>query len=111
MISLMDSLLKRESLDLHLTPYKVLPTGGDDGLVEFVPSQPLSRVIAEHRTLHRYLALTQADPSGGVGMEGRGGHGVRVRKGRRGGGLTSIWGCKGCWQVELCVYVIMKRFV
>ncbi len=31
MISLMDNLLKRENLDLHLTPYKVLPTGGRAG--------------------------------------------------------------------------------
>lgn len=27
MISLMDNLLKRENLDLRLTPYRVLPTG------------------------------------------------------------------------------------
>jgi phosphatidylinositol 3-kinase len=27
MISLMDNLLKRENLDLRMTPYKVLPTG------------------------------------------------------------------------------------
>jgi phosphatidylinositol kinase/protein kinase (PI-3 family) len=27
MISLMDNLLKRENLDLRLTPYTVLPTG------------------------------------------------------------------------------------
>jgi hypothetical protein len=111
MISLMDRLLKRENLDLRMTPYKVvcttprssshaarrvphmhaqdprspahawrssrpthtrgngtrhahthmqvLPTSADDGLVEFVPSTPLSVVLAEHRTIHRYLALTQ----------------------------------------------------
>jgi hypothetical protein len=38
--------------------------GSDDGLVEFVPSTPLSRILAEHRTIHKYLALTQADPQG-----------------------------------------------
>jgi phosphatidylinositol 3-kinase len=27
MISLMDNLLKRENLDMRLSPYKVLPTG------------------------------------------------------------------------------------
>ncbi len=64
MISLMDSLLKRESLDLRLTPYRVLPTSADDGLVEFVPSAPLSTVIAEHRTIHKFLMLSQADPTG-----------------------------------------------
>lgn len=64
MISLMDNLLKRENLDLRLTPYRVLPTGSDDGLVEFVPSAPLSRILAEHRTIHKYLAQTQADAAG-----------------------------------------------
>ena len=43
---------------------KVLPTSGDDGLVEFVPSTPLSKVLSEHRTIHRYLMQWQADPAG-----------------------------------------------
>ncbi|GIL80848.1 hypothetical protein Vretimale_9438 [Volvox reticuliferus] len=68
MISLMDRMLKRENLDLRLTPYKVLPTSCDDGLLEFVPSVPLSAVLAEHRTIHRFLALTQADPTGPFGL-------------------------------------------
>jgi hypothetical protein len=72
MISLMDNLLKRENLDLRLSPYRVLPTGSDDGLVEFVPSAPLSRVLAEHRTIHKYLAQTQADAKGAW-------HGARAR--------------------------------
>ncbi|MEW5302904.1 MAG: hypothetical protein WDW36_005643 [Sanguina aurantia] len=69
MISLMDRLLKRENLDLRLTPYKVLPTSSDDGLVEYVPSQPLSKVLAEHRTIHKYLAQFQADPAGPFGLK------------------------------------------
>ena len=46
----------------------MLPTSSDDGLVEFVPSMPLSRVLAEHRTIHKYLLLTPgaADPSGAL---------------------------------------------
>ncbi|KAF6260720.1 phosphatidylinositol 3-kinase [Scenedesmus sp. NREL 46B-D3] len=68
MISLMDNLLKRENLDLRLTPYTVLPTGSDDGLVQFVPSAPLSRILAEHRTIHKYLAQTQADTQGPFGL-------------------------------------------
>jgi hypothetical protein len=32
-------LLKREQLDLRITPYQVLATSGTDGLIEFVPSQ------------------------------------------------------------------------
>jgi phosphatidylinositol kinase/protein kinase (PI-3 family) len=43
----------------------VLPTGSDNGLVEFVPSVPLSRLLADHRSIHRFLlASGQGDPSG-----------------------------------------------
>lgn len=45
MVSLMDRLLKLENLDLHLTPYKVLATGQDEGLLEFIPSRSLAQVI------------------------------------------------------------------
>lgn len=69
MISLMDRLLKREALDLHLTPYRVLPTSGDDGLVQFVPSTPLSRVLAEHRTIHKFLLQHQAEPGAPHGLK------------------------------------------
>lgn len=70
MISLMDRLLKRENLDLRLTPYKVLPTSSDDGLVEFVPSQSLSKVLSEHRTIAKYLQMTHAnvDSAGPFGL-------------------------------------------
>ncbi|KIY96448.1 phosphatidylinositol 3-kinase [Monoraphidium neglectum] len=84
MLSLMDRLLKRENLDLRLTPYRqgrtttarglgltlaVLPTGSDDGLVEFVPSVPLSALLAEHRSIHRFLlASGQGDPQGPFGV-------------------------------------------
>jgi phosphatidylinositol 3-kinase len=82
MISLMDNLLKRENLDLRLTPYRVLPTGSDDGLVEFVPSAPLSRILSEHRTIHKFLAQTQADPTGIQRGVGRGRAGSRLAIGQ-----------------------------
>ena len=44
MVSLMDRLLKLENLDLQLTPYRVLATGADEGMVEFVPSTSLAQV-------------------------------------------------------------------
>ena len=44
MVSLMDRLLKLENLDLQLTPYRVLATGPDEGMVEFVPSTSLAQV-------------------------------------------------------------------
>lgn len=45
MVSLMDRLLKLENLDLHLTPYKVLATGQDEGMLEFIPSRSLAQVL------------------------------------------------------------------
>lgn len=44
MVSLMDRLLKLENLDLHLTPYRVLATGQDEGMLEFIPSSSLAQV-------------------------------------------------------------------
>nr|CAB3482560.1 unnamed protein product [Digitaria exilis] len=43
-VSLMDRLLKLENLDLHLTPYRVLATGQDEGMLEFIPSSSLAQV-------------------------------------------------------------------
>lgn len=45
MVSLMDRLLKLENLDLHLTPYRVLATGHDEGMLEFIPSKSLAQVL------------------------------------------------------------------
>ncbi|CAK9182753.1 unnamed protein product [Ilex paraguariensis] len=46
MVSLMDRLLKLENLDLLLTPYRVLATGHDEGMVEFIQSKPLAQVLS-----------------------------------------------------------------
>jgi phosphatidylinositol 3-kinase len=53
LITLMDRLLKKENLDLKLTPYKVLATSSRNGLVECVtPSESMASVIAyEQQTL------------------------------------------------------------
>lgn len=67
MVSLMDRLLKKENLDLRLTPYRVLATGTSDGILEFVPSMPLAQVLAE-RTIVRYLARHHPDPHGPFGL-------------------------------------------
>ncbi|KAI9308010.1 kinase-like domain-containing protein [Cunninghamella echinulata] len=48
-ITLMDKLLRKENLDLKLTPYKVLATGTDHGLVQFISSKPLAAVLDEHQ--------------------------------------------------------------
>jgi hypothetical protein len=43
---------------------RVLPTSPEDGLIECVPSMALARVLAEHKSIHRYWALYNADPAG-----------------------------------------------
>ena len=69
MIALMDRLLKRENLDLQLTPYAVIATGLSEGLVEFVPSIPLSQVLEKYRSIPRYLASANPDAEGPMNMK------------------------------------------
>ncbi|KAI9359230.1 kinase-like domain-containing protein [Zopfochytrium polystomum] len=47
-IMLMDKLLRKENLDLKLTPYKVLATGSDQGMVQFIPSSAVAAILAEN---------------------------------------------------------------
>ncbi|RIB03510.1 atypical PIKK PI3K protein kinase [Gigaspora rosea] len=47
-ITLMDKLLRKENLDLKLTPYKVLPTGSDHGVMQFITSSSLANVLSEY---------------------------------------------------------------
>ena len=55
-LSLMDRLLKKEHLDLQITPYRVLPTSVDDGLIEYVPNAvPLSGILREYGSIQQFL--------------------------------------------------------
>lgn len=51
LITLMDDLLRKENLDLKLMPYKVLATGVDHGMVQFVQSQSLANVLNDNGSL------------------------------------------------------------
>ncbi|ESR51600.1 phosphatidylinositol 3-kinase VPS34 [Citrus sinensis] len=68
MVSLMDRLLKLENLDLHLTPYNVLATGQDEGLLEFIPSRSLAQILSEHRSIISYLQKFHPDEHGPFGI-------------------------------------------
>ena len=57
MVWLMDRLLKLENLDLYLTPYKVLATGQDEGMLEFIPSRSLAQVPSTSKTVHFSLQI------------------------------------------------------
>ncbi|KAL6644171.1 hypothetical protein ACP70R_015779 [Stipagrostis hirtigluma subsp. patula] len=68
MVSLMDRLLKLENLDLYLTPYRVLATGQDEGMFEFIPSSSLAQVLSEHRSITNYLQKFHPDENGPFGI-------------------------------------------
>lgn len=46
-ITLMDQLLKNENLNLKLTPYKILATSPNAGLIQFVPNETLDSVLSK----------------------------------------------------------------
>ncbi|CAJ0578216.1 unnamed protein product, partial [Mesorhabditis spiculigera] len=55
MIRLMDRLMKRDQLDLRLTPYSVLATGLTEGFVQFVKATPLRDIFTQYQTIPAYL--------------------------------------------------------
>ncbi|PLW41324.1 hypothetical protein PCANC_17341 [Puccinia coronata f. sp. avenae] len=71
LISLMDRLLRKENLDLRLTPYKVLATGQTVGLVQFIPSKTLGEVAAVYPGgILEYLRTENPDSGGSLGHYG-----------------------------------------
>lgn len=68
LVSLMDRLLKLENLDLQLTPYRVLATNQDEGMVEFIPSKSLAQVLSEHKSIISYLQQYHYDEGGPYGI-------------------------------------------
>jgi phosphatidylinositol 3-kinase len=44
-LGFVDAIWKKEDLDLALTTYKCLPLSLNDGIIEFVPSEPISNII------------------------------------------------------------------
>ena len=54
-ISLMNRLLLEEKLDLCLTPYSVLATSVDAGLMECIPSEGVGDILRKNITINQYL--------------------------------------------------------
>lgn len=68
-ITLMDQLLKKENLDLKLTPYRILATGPITGAFQFIPSLSLAAALAKHRgSLLAYLRANNPDDSAPLGV-------------------------------------------
>ena len=68
-ITLMDRLLRKENLDLKLSPYAILATSPSAGAVQFVTSSPLSAIVAKYKgSLLAYLRQYNPDSSAPLGV-------------------------------------------
>ena len=69
LFTLMDRLLRKENLDLRLSPYDVLATGSLEGMVQFIPSKTIAAIVSEHSTVLNYFRVHSPD-EGSVGTYG-----------------------------------------
>ena len=69
LFTLMDLLLRKENLDLKLSPYDVLATGPSQGMAQFIPSMAIASIVSEHGNVLNYLRLHNPD-EGSVGTSG-----------------------------------------
>lgn len=68
-ISLMDRLLRKENLDLKLSPYRILATSANAGAVQFVPSMSLAAASAKYRgSILAYLKANNPDDKADLGV-------------------------------------------
>ncbi|VDN97214.1 unnamed protein product [Rodentolepis nana] len=63
MLRLMDVVLKKESFDLHLTPYRVLPASCRHGFIEFVRGVPIAEVSRQEGSIAKYLQNCNRSPT------------------------------------------------
>jgi phosphatidylinositol 3-kinase len=66
---LMDRLLRKENLDLKLSPYSVLATGPLQGMIQFIPNKTIATIVSEHGNILNYLRANYPD-EGSVGTSG-----------------------------------------
>jgi phosphatidylinositol 3-kinase len=69
LFTLMDRLLRQENLDVKLTPYPVLATGPQQGMMQYVPSQTIANIVSENGTILNYMRAHHPD-EGSVGTYG-----------------------------------------
>jgi len=68
-ITLMDQLLKKENLDLKLTPYRILATSTEAGAFQFIPSMSLAAAVQKHKgSLLAYLRANNPDDNAPLGV-------------------------------------------
>ncbi|KAF8515401.1 atypical/PIKK/PI3K protein kinase [Hysterangium stoloniferum] len=69
LFTLMDRLLRKENLDLKLSPYDVLATSPVEGMAQYILSKTIAAIVSEHNTLLNYLRAHHPD-EGSVGTYG-----------------------------------------
>lgn len=63
-LRLMDEIWRRDGLDLRVTPYRCVALTLSTGILEFIPSEPLSNVIAAYGgSVLAYLNAAATNPS------------------------------------------------
>lgn len=64
----MDKLLRRENLDLKLTPYKVLATSSKHGLLQYIDSFTVADVLAREGSIHNFFRKHNPCENGPYGI-------------------------------------------
>ncbi|MCJ1458858.1 Phosphatidylinositol (PI) 3-kinase [Mycoblastus sanguinarius] len=68
-ISLMDRLLRKENLDLKLSPYRILATSANAGAVQFIASTSLAAASAKYKgSILAYLKANNPDATADLGI-------------------------------------------
>ncbi|EEZ98191.1 phosphatidylinositol 3-kinase catalytic subunit type 3 [Tribolium castaneum] len=68
MITLMDKLLRKENLDLKLTPYKVLATSTKHGFVQYIDSVSVAEAVNAEGSIHNYFRKYHPQENGPYGI-------------------------------------------
>ncbi|KAG8194041.1 hypothetical protein JTE90_028384 [Oedothorax gibbosus] len=67
-ISLMDKLLRKENLDLKLTPYRVLACSSKHGFVQYIESTSINAIMDEYKDLQNFLRTHNPSENGPYGI-------------------------------------------
>lgn len=62
-ITLMDTLLKNENVDLKLTPYKILATGPMEGAIQYIQNDTMASILSEYHGILGYFKRHYPDPN------------------------------------------------
>ncbi|AET39243.1 phosphatidylinositol 3-kinase VPS34 Ecym_4166 [Eremothecium cymbalariae DBVPG len=68
-ITLMNALLKNENVDLKLTPYRILATGGTEGAIEFIPNDTMANILSKHHGILPFLRSNFPDDEEHLGVQ------------------------------------------